>query len=75
MAMVARGMNADDIDKLLGKASGDGKPVKDPMQSLANYTQDGDRADLERRGVDVFFLWPWRGLWTSTRCCRAARSA
>jgi hypothetical protein len=36
MTMVARGMSADDIDKLLGKASGDGKRVKDPMQSLAN---------------------------------------
>lgn len=36
MAMVARGLSADDIDKLLGKASGDGKRVKDPIQSLAN---------------------------------------
>jgi hypothetical protein len=35
MAMVARGMNPDDIDKLLGKASSDGTLVKDPLQSLA----------------------------------------
>ena len=35
MAMVARGMNSDDIDKLLGKASADGRVVKDPLQSLA----------------------------------------
>ncbi len=35
MAMVARGMNPDDIDKLLGKASADGRVVKDPLQSLA----------------------------------------
>ena len=36
LAMVARGMNADDIDKLLGKSSSDGKRVRDPLQSLAN---------------------------------------
>jgi hypothetical protein len=36
MAMVARGMSADDIDKLLGKANDDSKPVKDPLRSLAN---------------------------------------
>jgi Flp pilus assembly protein TadB len=35
MAMVARGMNPDDIDKLLTKASTDGRLVKDPLQSLA----------------------------------------
>jgi Flp pilus assembly protein TadB len=35
MAMVARGMNSDDIDKLLGKATTDGRVVKDPLQSLA----------------------------------------
>ena len=34
MAMVARGMNSDDIDKLLTKASTDGRVVKDPLQSL-----------------------------------------
>ena len=35
MAMVARGMSFDDIDKLLGKATTDGRLVKDPLQSLA----------------------------------------
>jgi hypothetical protein len=35
MAMVARGMSADDIDKLLGKRSDDAKAVKDPIQTLA----------------------------------------
>jgi Flp pilus assembly protein TadB len=34
MAMVARGMSPDDIDKLLTKASTDGRVVKDPLQSL-----------------------------------------
>ena len=36
MAMVARGMNTDDIDKLLGKNNVDSKPWRDPMQSLSN---------------------------------------
>jgi hypothetical protein len=36
MAMIARGMPADDIDRLLTKAIVDSRPVKDPMQSLAN---------------------------------------
>jgi hypothetical protein len=36
MAMVARGMNAADIDKLLGKATEDDQPVKDPLRSLGN---------------------------------------
>jgi hypothetical protein len=34
MAMVARGMNIDDIDKLLGGASEDARPAKDPLRSL-----------------------------------------
>jgi hypothetical protein len=36
MAMVARGMSAEDIDKLLGSANDDSKRVKDPLRSLAN---------------------------------------
>jgi hypothetical protein len=35
MAMVARGMGPDDIDKLLGKASDDARVARDPLQSLA----------------------------------------
>lgn len=35
LAMVARGMSADDIDKLLGRSNGDSKPARDPLQSLA----------------------------------------
>jgi len=34
MAMIARGMNTDEIDKLLGAASEDARPVKDPLRSL-----------------------------------------
>jgi hypothetical protein len=36
MAMVARGMTPDDIDKLLGGPSEDAKPAKDPLRSLGN---------------------------------------
>jgi hypothetical protein len=36
LAMVARGMSADDINKLLGRRNGDSKPLGDPLQSLAN---------------------------------------
>jgi hypothetical protein len=34
MAMVARGMGAEDIDKLLGGPSEDARPAKDPLRSL-----------------------------------------
>jgi hypothetical protein len=34
MAMVARGMAAGDIDKLLGGPSEDARPAKDPLRSL-----------------------------------------
>jgi Flp pilus assembly protein TadB len=36
MAMVARGLKPEDIDKLLGSANDDGKRVRDPLRSLAN---------------------------------------
>ena len=36
LAMVARGMNVDDIDKLLASANDDNKQVRDPLRSLAN---------------------------------------
>jgi len=36
LAMVARGMSAEDIDKLLGKTNEDGKRVRDPIQGLVN---------------------------------------
>jgi hypothetical protein len=36
MAMVARGMAADDIDKLLGGVGEDARPAKDPLRSLGN---------------------------------------
>ncbi len=36
MAMVARGMSTDDIDKLLVGVGEDARPVKDPLRSLGN---------------------------------------
>ena len=36
LAMVARGMSADDIDRLLGGVNDDSKRVRDPLRSLAN---------------------------------------
>jgi hypothetical protein len=41
MAMVARGMPAADIDKLLGKATNDNIAVKDPLRSLGNARRAG----------------------------------
>ncbi len=56
MAMVARGMPADDIDKLLSKANGDGKPVKDPMQSLANTRRAAIVLISSGIGLVLFFF-------------------
>ena len=56
MAMVARGMNADDIDKLLGKASGDGKPMRDPLQSLATTRKTGIVLISSGVGLVLFFV-------------------
>jgi hypothetical protein len=39
--MVARGMPAADIDKLLGKATNDNIAVKDPLRSLGNARRAG----------------------------------
>jgi hypothetical protein len=36
MALVARGMSADEIEKLLGTANNDDTPVRDPLRSLGN---------------------------------------
>jgi hypothetical protein len=36
LAMVARGMNVDDIDKLLASANDDNRQGRDPLRSLAN---------------------------------------
>jgi hypothetical protein len=56
MAMVARGMPADDIDKLLTKAIVDGRPVKDPMQSLANTRRTAIVLISSGMGLALFFI-------------------
>ena len=56
MAMVARGMPADDIDKLLTKAIVDSKPVKDPMQSLANARRTAIVLISSGIGLALFFI-------------------
>jgi small-conductance mechanosensitive channel len=56
MAMVARGMNADDIDKLLGGVNDDSKRVKDPLRSLANARRTGIVLISTGVGLVVFSL-------------------
>jgi len=56
MAMVARGMPADDIDKLLTKAIVDSKPVKDPIQSLANARRTAIVLISSGIGLALFFI-------------------
>lgn len=56
MAMVARGMNADDIDKLLGKNNVDGKPWKDPMQGLRNTRRTAIVLISSGVGLVLFFF-------------------
>jgi len=56
MAMVARGMPADDIDKLLGKPSVDGRPIRDPLQSLANTRRTAIVLISSGVGLALFFV-------------------
>ena len=56
MAMVARGMSAEDIDKLLGKATEDERPVKDPLRSLSNARRTGIVLLSVGAGVSIFGL-------------------
>jgi hypothetical protein len=56
MAMVARGMSADDIDKLLGKKNDDAKPARDPIQSLVNTRRTAIVLISSGAGLSLFFL-------------------
>jgi len=56
MAMIARGMPADDIDRLLTKAIVDSRPVKDPMQSLANARRTAIVLISSGIGLALFFI-------------------
>jgi len=55
LAMVARGMSAEDIDRLLGKRD-EAKPMKDPMQSLANTRRTAIILISSGLGLSLFFL-------------------
>ena len=55
LAMVARGMSADDIDKLLGKTNDDGKPVRDPIQGLVNTRRTAIILISSGVGLILFF--------------------
>src|SRR6202041_2365161 len=56
MAMVARGMSADDIDKLLGRRTDDAKPPRDPVQGLANTRRTAIVLISSGVGLILFFL-------------------
>jgi hypothetical protein len=56
MTMVARGMSADDIDKLLGKVGDEDKTAKDPLRSMANARRAGIVLISIGAGLIGFFL-------------------
>jgi Flp pilus assembly protein TadB len=56
MAMVARGMSPEEIDKLLGKTSDDGKVTQDPLRSLANARRTAIVLISCGAGLILFFL-------------------
>jgi len=56
MAMVARGMNADDIDKLLGSPGEEDSPVRDPLRSLAHSRRTAIILIASGIGVSLFGL-------------------
>jgi hypothetical protein len=54
MAMVARGMSIEDIDKLLGGVGEDTRPAKDPLRSLGNARRTA--ISLISTGVGLFLF-------------------
>ena len=56
MAMVARGMSAADIDKLLGKVSNDATMTKDPLRSLGNARRAATVLISTGVGIVIFGL-------------------
>jgi hypothetical protein len=56
MTMVARGMSAGEIDKLLGKSNVDAKPAKDPLRSLANTRRTAIVLISSGLGLALFFI-------------------
>jgi hypothetical protein len=56
MAMIARGMSVDDIDRLLGKSEDDNKPIRDPLRSLGNTRRTAIVLISAGAGLTGFFL-------------------
>jgi hypothetical protein len=56
MAMVARGINADDIDKLLGGPGEEDRPMRDPLRSLAHSRRAAIALISSGAGVVLFGL-------------------
>ncbi|WP_035350458.1 DUF6249 domain-containing protein [Edaphobacter aggregans] len=56
MAMLARGMSVDDIEKVLGKAHEEERPPKDPLRSLNNARRAGIVLVSSGIGLMLFFI-------------------
>jgi hypothetical protein len=56
MAMLARGMSSDDIEKVLGKAREEERPPKDPLRSLSNARRAGIILVSSGIGLMLFFI-------------------
>jgi hypothetical protein len=56
MAMLARGMSIEDIEKVLGKANDADRPPKDPLRSLSNARRTGIVLVSTGIGLMLFFI-------------------
>jgi hypothetical protein len=56
MAMLARGMSIEDIEKVLGKAREEERPPKDPLRSLSNARRAGIVLVSSGLGLILFFI-------------------
>ncbi|HEY8997967.1 MAG TPA: DUF6249 domain-containing protein [Edaphobacter sp.] len=56
MAMLARGMSVDDIEKVLGRVREEERPPKDPLRSLSNARRTGIILVSSGIGLIIFFI-------------------
>ena len=63
MAMLARGMAIDDVEKVLGKVREEERQPKDPLRSLSNARRTGIVLVSSGIGIMLFFF----GLWAVLR--------
>ena len=56
MAMLARGMSIEDIEKVLGKVREEERPPKDPLRSLSNARRAGIILVSSGIGLMLFFV-------------------